>query len=651
MAARFGVLLPVTSRGSNVDVIEQRLRRVADLVQCEDLTTVVILGIDRDDRELNNARSLERLQAAFRCKVVVEILAHPAGHVCLMWRSLAKASSSSGCEYHVLLGDDIRIKCERNWMKEVVAKFGEIHLRNKQIPRGFGIVCLNDLSHPGFPTFPVIHNTHLQIFDDVFPQLFINQDADPFLYAVYQRWNATAFADAVQLTNEIGGDGEARYTKLHVDWKNDVLAEAVAKVDTWLQKQTSREVPRVREADVRSSVPLHGLHRFITMDVIVPTYRCDMAVLSSICALTVPPGVVTRFIIVMDNPAHDYDKLYEQLLPAVHGQRHLLYLRKNQVNLGAPATRNRALDESTADWIVFLDDDIIPSQNVLVEYAATIAANGHSDKVKGFVGVTTFPASKSQVHNAVRLSGINYFYGIALNSSRPAWGVTANVCTRRSAVRFDTDFPRTGGGEDIDYCIRAGGHPTFVATPHAHVEHPWWNDGKRCWHHFWSWSLGDGQLVDKHPTLAYRAMPNVLELLTALLLFLCCAVVHTLACGGSLVSLQHLVYTVTVLSLAMSVTDITLDVLWWTVKDRGHCSDIVGLPRVTAAVEACLIKNMMELGHMLCHLRRGKVLNVTKRFDWWGGADPRAIVREKRRGLLYFVVHVGVCVVLLRDVL
>jgi hypothetical protein len=35
-----------------------------------------------------------------------------------------------------------------------------------------------------------------------------------------------------------------------------------------------------------------------------------------------------------------------------------------------------------------------------------------------------------------------------------AWAVTASVAARNNPFRFDTRFPRTGGGEDIDWCLR-----------------------------------------------------------------------------------------------------------------------------------------------------------------------------------------------------
>lgn len=43
----------------------------------------------------------------------------------------------------------------------------------------------------------------------------------------------------------------------------------------------------------------------LTLDVVVPTYRCDVQVLRKIRDLRVPSGVATTFIFIIDDPAKD----------------------------------------------------------------------------------------------------------------------------------------------------------------------------------------------------------------------------------------------------------------------------------------------------------------------------------------------------------
>lgn len=142
----------------------------------------------------------------------------------------------------------------------------------------------------------------------------------------------------------------------------------------------------------------------------------------------------------------------------------LLDDRLLQVNIGAGPSRNRALDESSADYVLFLDDDVEPAPNILHVYGQAILDNRAQD-VCGFVGKTIFPPPMTSLQRAVVLSDLTFMYGVSDHVARPAWGVTANVVVRiasgsdaRAGRRWDTrfsgNFPKTGGGEDVDFCIR-----------------------------------------------------------------------------------------------------------------------------------------------------------------------------------------------------
>ncbi|CAN0351730.1 unnamed protein product [Hapterophycus canaliculatus] len=75
--------------------------------------------------------------------------------------------------------------------------------------------------------------------------------------------------------------------------------------------------------------------------------------------------------------------------------------------------------------------------------------------------MTKFPPVTTALHRAVTLSDVTFMYGISGEMSDPAWGVTANLLVRlswpgrrRSSTRFGNRFPKTGGGEDVDFCLR-----------------------------------------------------------------------------------------------------------------------------------------------------------------------------------------------------
>lgn len=158
-------------------------------------------------------------------------------------------------------------------------------------------------------------------------------------------------------------------------------------------------------------------------------------------------------------------------------------------NIGAGPSRNRALDESSADWVLFLDDDVKPSKSLLHVYGKIalkeqLAVEQPDEEVKrvkddlqsndkpktdkficGFVGKTEFPPVTTSLQRAVIMSDITYMYGVCEVVKRPAWGVTANLLVKIAAApgagwggrvnsRFGHQFPNTGGGEDVDFCLR-----------------------------------------------------------------------------------------------------------------------------------------------------------------------------------------------------
>jgi hypothetical protein len=212
------------------------------------------------------------------------LCSHPRGHVCKLWRDCAKAASASKRDYIVLMGDDVVLQDE-GWMRNAHAEFKRLADRTG-VPVGFGCVAFTDTSFPGMPTFPIIHRTHLDIFHgEVVPEIFINQDGDPFLFQLYRRWGcSTMFAS--RLSNSIGGEVNARYAKHHAqDWTFDTLDDASLALEAWLKGKS----------------PL--AERKITLDVVIPCYRVDLTILDKILCLKPSPSCTVMFIIIIDNPS------------------------------------------------------------------------------------------------------------------------------------------------------------------------------------------------------------------------------------------------------------------------------------------------------------------------------------------------------------
>ncbi|KAL1743629.1 glycosyltransferase family 2 protein [Schizophyllum fasciatum] len=492
----------------------------------------------------------------------------------------------------------------------------------RQTPRGFGCVAFTDESFPGMPTFPVVHRRHLDMFSgEIIPDVFVNQDGDPYLYTLYRKFGCSRMLTDCRLSNAIGGQMEARYVKESAPkWSFEPLRLGMSRLRSELAK-----------------APYGGVHQEkLSLDIVVPSYRVNLDALEAILSLQPSSSCDTMYIIVIDDP---HAKGTEELLKR-YEHRPDVRIRVHLTNLGASAARNRGMAESTADWVLFLDDDVSPEPNLLLEVEKSIRAR---PSAAGFVGHCKFPVADTVFKAAVHYAGVTYFWAIAtqIDCAVP-WGVTANLVARRSddGVQYDLGFPKTGGGEDIDFCLKkaafslANGSEAFHAAPGAVVTHPWWNDGKRSYWRFYKWSEGDGGLIKMYPQHSYRDYaPNAAECL-----FLC---------GGLFVAGTTL-FRMDIIRLALAATsgvilsNVLVDVYRHLVLDDGSNIDNVSRPiqltrsrRALAIVESTFVRIFSEMGRTVGLLRRGEYTQLGLRFDWFAGRwgdGPK--IHERKNNLI-----------------
>lgn len=639
---RFAILLPVTSRGSHSQ--ETCLKNLAGFAHSLAATTyrdthevgaasfkfTIYLSIDHDDHFLLEGRAEEALRNVGDFDIVTVKAKHEKGHVCAHWRDCARRAFEAGCDYFTLLGDDVTLKDE-GWMRKVHDEFKRLE-NERRVPFGFGCVAFTDITFPGMPTFPVVHKTHMEIFDGlVVPEVFFNQDGDPFLFQLYRRWGCSGMIEA-QVGNGVGGSEGARYDKKSAtDWTFDTLDKAVAKVEGWL----SRKAP--------------SIEKLLILDVIIPSYRVDLKFLDPILRLRPPETCSVMFIIIVDDPNSPSINLLQQK----YGADPFVRIRVNKTNLGASASRNRGMKESAADWVHFLDDDVTPDNDLLDQTAKVILEHPN---VVGFVGTSKFPIADSVFTTAIHLADVTHFWDIA--RKRPEdkdlpWGVTANLIARRNAdgVDFDLIFPKTGGGEDIDFCRRkrdwmiaksGEGSGGFHAARSVVVTHPWWNNGQPSLWRFYGWSKGDGALVKLYPEFRYRDFaPSSGEtlLLCLLAFFIGLLVPLDSAHQGECVSLSFCgAIAVVLANVSHSIYKICFpDYDRWKFQE---CT-VTGPKYALAIVVSAFIRVASETGRAVGMLKRGEIMYLGGRFDWFaggGGRDP--IVNERRGSLQRFALFV-----------
>ncbi|TRM63934.1 glycosyltransferase family 2 protein [Schizophyllum amplum] len=646
---RFAILLPVTSRSANgvhsKDPVEHNLRRFArslldsmhgDLLggTTPAFSYRIYILVDHDDMVLADGKVEQILvDAGVPGDNIVTLPASyvASGRVCTLWRNCARRAYLDHCDYYILLGDDVEIHSP-GWMSAIHCAFAEISSQ-RQVPQGFGCVAFTDMSFPGMPTFPVVHRTHMDMFNgEVVPDIFVNQDGDPYLFALYRKFGCSRMLEHCQLTNAIGGSAQARYAKESaLSWSFEPLRLGVARLRDELAK---------RCGDV-------ALEK-ITIDVVVPSFRVQMPYLDAMLSLRPSQNCETMYIVIIDDPC---SPAIDGLL-AKYGHRVDVRIRVNDVNMGASASRNRGMAESSAEWILFLDDDVSPEPDLLLRverYARDrpLAA--------GFVGHCKFPVADTVFKAAVHLAGVTYFWSIAtqIPDDLP-WGVTANLVARRSqdGVAYSLDFPKTGGGEDIDFCRKKtvysveNGGEAFYAAPDAIVTHPWWKDGQRSYWRFYMWSIGDGALIRMYPQHSYRDFsPNAAE---SLLL-----VAITFVAGTLLSRVWMIVFSLKVLG-GLLLSNVIVDMYRHMYRDEGsnigNPSRPIALPdtyKLVAVLESTFIRIFSEMGRTMGILQRQEYGQLGMRFDWFTGRfNDGPKINERKNNALRTVLAVFLTVIL-----
>lgn len=334
----------------------------------------------------------------------------------------------------------------------------------------------------------------------------------------------------------------------------------------------------------------------IGLDVVIPSYRADYTFLKNIFELSPPDYVDVSYILVIDNPDIEISSQLEDLT-----KQHNVTVKVNVTNLGAGGARNVGIEAASKDWLLFLDDDIYPQPDLLKIYGKKIIQAEPS--VIGFFGVTRFPDAINSFTKGCLVSDILTFFPIAEDVKTSCWAVTSNLAIRRSSLdqsRFQSIFPKFGGGEDIDFCLQIvkQSDQQFHAVPEAVVHHPWWIQGKRSYTRFQRWAFGDSRLPQLHPEHKYRNVPNVVEsMFLSLIIFSIYAAV----------SGNYQILALVLLGIAIG-------------EYVGEYSKLIINGKTKSpilALESTLIRASNDFGRIKGSLQRGHIFGITERFDYF----------------------------------
>jgi glycosyltransferase involved in cell wall biosynthesis len=605
-----GVLLSLRIGSAFHFLVERVDLLMKDLMRDRLCNMMFILAFDQDEAGTPMA---EQLMELVRKHCPVHQITSPERDpyspfpLCHVWDEMATEAFEKGCDWVMLLDDETKIDCAYHY-RAFYRSFIDISNR-LNCPFGFGCPSWNGGSYKGSMMFPVIGRVHLDIYGSLIPSnrkdAFVNKDLGAYLQGIYSKFGASPVVrDARVQTQTVNSDiYHTPYVLVDADGWRDWVHEDMHLAKEYLAQYSD--------------------YNCLLIDVVVPTYRLEMEFLEGICRLKVPDRVRTTFIFVVDNPtklmamyeAKTCDaaaKMMEHHLAELSGNN--VCVRCNPVNLGASAARNQGLDESAAEYVLFLDDDILPDGHLLFEYEKVLRKVDPT--TVGLLGMVFFPRrhNLSILHAAVLMSYLVYTFEIASfpDCHVPDWGVTANLFVKRTSTRFDVSY-NAGGGEDVEFCLRlakeAGGR--FLPAPNARVTHDYWPGGLSVLlPHFFRFGVGDGALFTRYREYCYRSFPNAVEFFCFFL-----TIWFPLWFGG-LVSLAPLVLQL----LGLFLVDFGVEIC--NVKEFEHRRKLLEytFPTWYNVMAHCIANAyvlVFDCGRMYGSLLRGELLeNICKRFKW-----------------------------------
>jgi glycosyltransferase involved in cell wall biosynthesis len=254
----------------------------------------------------------------------------------------------------------------------------------------------------------------------------------------------------------------------------------------------------------------------LKLDIVVPSLRCQAVALERFLKLKIPRNLLwndfaVRVALDTDRPENircvkDLKRKYPHL--------HIVERRRREFPSGASATRNDGARDSLADWILFLDDDVSPRDNLLQVYAEMILKLSKQNDINGFVGLTDFHVPKTLFGLAVKSQGMISPFVVAREKRFPMWAPTSNLVLRRNQVRFDETLPKSGGSEDVELCARIyeknDRRACLVSVPSAVVSHDLWRPSATMRRAF-RWGASSVDLQMRHPNFTSRSYPDTIE--------------------------------------------------------------------------------------------------------------------------------------------
>ncbi|MBC19030.1 MAG: hypothetical protein CMJ74_02065 [Planctomycetaceae bacterium] len=205
----------------------------------------------------------------------------------------------------------------------------------------------------------------------------------------------------------------------------------------------------------------------LTITVAIPTYNREQVLINTIQHVMAQGRPADEILVVDQTPEHEPD--VDRQLSSWHADGSICWIKQEFANLSA--ARNRALLEAKSDVVVFLDDDVILSEDFILAHQKSYC-DKNVKLVAGQIIAADRPIHSGEIDD--------FELGFPLSHNRSAWiknmgGGNFSVM-RELALEvggFDQRFYRVAYREDSDFLFRfcAKYHCLAKYTPQASVVH------------------------------------------------------------------------------------------------------------------------------------------------------------------------------------
>jgi len=365
----------------------------------------------------------------------------------------------------------------------------------------------------------------------------------------------------------------------------------------------------------------------IGIDVVIPSFRLSPATLLPILNLKRPAIAEIHFYLIADNPDIVIDISIQKLV-----DNNTVTLLINEQNMGASATRNRGIEAGKSEWILFLDDDVEVTPDILFTYAQAVEEYPNET---GFIGLVNMPPPPTSFARAIDADGSMSIFSVASNNQSYAWGATANIMIKRSTVgdiRFSSAYPKKGGGEEVDFFLRVrqlNGSKNYKCLPAAQVEHPWWKNGQADYTRFYRYGIGNSYLAERNPQYKWYDFLNTSEMLL---------ITGLAALAALVVNYNFIIY---IIYFALITIGIEYVVNVVRVNRKTHKIELV------TSFNVMLLRNIYEFGILAGNLFRFRLAGIGERFNYDGAIAKSKIFRLNRYKIIKLILYTAMIVSLL----